>query len=225
MNKNRPPALSTAGNPVRTLLCNIRHAPDLWAFTTLLVAANLPLAVGGFNSAWTFLPDAARSGQWWRIATHPFVHVSPYHLLLDAGAFLLLYTGLRERRITFRLVCVAVCGLSSLIFGLAFSPMIDTMGLCGLSGIAHGLMALSALESMAHEQDRLPGIVSFGIVSAKSLYELATGQVLFEFLQLGLCGTPMAACHAGGVAGGILAAVITRHLRAARKIQKGWRFA
>ena len=46
------------------------------------------------------------------------------------------------------------------------------------------------------------------IVTAKCAYELWTGHVVFEFMHMGMCGRPMAASHAGGVAGGIGAYII-----------------
>lgn len=39
-------------------------------------------------------------------------------------------------------------------------------------------------------------------MAAKSVYETVNGEVLFSFLHMGLCGTPLAACHLGGAAGG-----------------------
>jgi hypothetical protein len=72
-----------------------------------------------------------------------------------------------------------------------------------LSGIAHGLMALSALEMLEHKENIMLASFSLSAVIIKSIYELITGNVLLEFLQMGMCGTPIAACHAGGVTGGI----------------------
>ena len=33
--------------------------------------------------------QAVGGGQWWRLLTHPFVHVSAWHLLLDASIYIL----------------------------------------------------------------------------------------------------------------------------------------
>ena len=73
-----------------------------------------------------------------------------------------------------------------------------------MSGIAHGLMVFSGLELMQSTKHRWMGLFSFGLVFIKSITEFVTGQVMFAFLHLGLCGTPLAACHLGGVAGGML---------------------
>ena len=178
--------------------------PDIFTFLVLLIAANMHLLTDNYGLSMIFLPSAFMSGEWWRLFTHPFVHLSWYHLILDAGAFLLLYGGLEEKRIPRRILYVIICGSSSLAAALLVSPQIYTLGLCGLSGIAHGLMAVSSLEMMKQKENFLIGIISFLLVVSKSIYETVTGDVIFSFMHMGLCGIPLAACHAGGVLGGIL---------------------
>jgi hypothetical protein len=53
-------------------------------------------------------------------------------------------------------------------------------------------------------KDRKWGIISFLATVSKGIYEFLTGGVLFSFLQFDMCGTPVAACHTGGIVGGIL---------------------
>ncbi|MEF9427243.1 MAG: rhombosortase [Candidatus Mariimomonas ferrooxydans] len=178
---------------------------DVFVFIILLFFSNIYLLKGDFNNALVFSPSLVRSGEWWRIFTHPFVHVSWYHLLLDAGAFFLLYKELEHEKIIKKLFYVVVCALFSLIAALFASPVIYTSGLCGLSGIAHGLMAVSALEMMRQKKNFRMGLIFFLLVVTKSIYETVQGDVLFSFLHMGLCGTPLAVCHAGGVLGGIAA--------------------
>jgi rhomboid family GlyGly-CTERM serine protease len=175
---------------------------DMLVLLAAVVVFNAHL-VGLGSGTWAlFLPAAVEDGQWWRLFTHPFVHVTWYHLLLDAGAFFLLYDGLEEKRMARKLLLLPICAVGGLLAALAFSPLVDTAGLCGLSGTAHGLMAFSGLEMMRTPGRRGTGAVFFTLVTAKSLYELATGRVFFDFLHMGLCGAPVAACHFGGVAGG-----------------------
>jgi rhomboid family GlyGly-CTERM serine protease len=178
---------------------------DVWAFVCIIFAANTHIFFGEVNTGLIFLPQAVRAGEWTRIFTHPFLHLSWYHLILDAGAFFLLYTGLEEQRISMKLLYVILCGAFSLLFALWFSPMIQILGLCGLSGVAHGLMAISGLEMIRTPENRTAGLVSLGMVLAKGVYELITGKALLAFLLLGMCGEPVAACHTGGIAGGIIA--------------------
>ena len=177
---------------------------DVIIFIAVLAGLNLHLLGGSHTNLQIFFPEVLRDGQWWRLFSHPFVHLTWYHLFLDAGAFFILYTGLQEKRVTRKLTMTLICGSFSLIAALCFTPEIETKGLCGLSGIAHGLMAYSGLELM-HTRKRIwVGLFSFLLVFTKSIYEFINGEVVFTFMHMGLCGSPLAACHLGGVVGGIL---------------------
>jgi len=165
-----------------------------------IAAANTHLIGGNLSAELVFLPHRFLSGDWWRLFTFPFVHMGWYHLCLDAGAFFLLYTGLPERRWPMRLLYMGVCSSASLAAVWLTTPEVQFLGLNGLSGIGHGLMALSTLEMAKTHEDSRIGIIGFVCLVSKSIYEVLTGTVLFHF---GLCGTPLAACHAGGILGGI----------------------
>ncbi|UCF87267.1 MAG: rhombosortase [Nitrospiraceae bacterium] len=186
---------------------------DVFIFSLLLIFINTHLITGNYSTTFFFFPDSVHSGEWWRILTHPFVHLSWYHLFLDAGAFFLLYRELHHKRIREKLFYVLMCGAVSLGVAMVTSPLIYTRGLTGLSGIAHGLMAISALEMMREKEHFRTGLIFFLVVVFKSIYETINGDVLFAFMHMGLCGTPVAACHAGGVLGGIVAFLILRYLR------------
>jgi len=181
---------------------------ELLVAVLLLVAANFTLLERRCNTALLFLPSMVLDGEWWRILLHPFVHVSWYHLLLDATAFLLLYTELRTLSSLQRIGAVFVAGLGSLLAGLFFdSDIIAQQGLCGLSGIAHGLMAIAALETIRSGRGILFGIgcASLLLVVAKCLTEAITGNVVFDFLHADRIGSPVAVSHAGGVLGALIA--------------------
>ena len=191
-------------------------SPDVIILTSLIMAINIPLVVGQVNYRLMFFPDAVLLGQLWRLITYPFVHLSWYHLCLDGIAFLLLYTGLEEKNVRRKLLFMAVCGTTSLLAAVCSGPIIAEIGLCGLSGIAHGLMAISGLEMIYSKNNGTVGIVLFLVVVMKSIFEAVTGTVFFDFLHLGMCGTPLAACHAGGVVGGIVCFVALVALNAQR---------
>ncbi len=186
------------------------YSPDIFAMMMLLIAANLHLMTGSSDTSLVFMPNDAYQGEYWRYITHPFVHLSWYHLMLDASAFFILYSGLAEQAIIIRLFYVLISGAFSLNFALWFAPETQTYGLCGLSGIAHGLMAISSLEMMREKETFNIGAVSLIALIAKSIYEVITGQVFFEFLYFGLCGTPIIACHTGGLVGGIAGYLIKK---------------
>ena len=188
----------------RTLLWRI----ELGMFAVLIGLLNLPLFTGGFPSTFVFLPDAVSAGEWWRVITHPFVHVSLYHLLLDVSVFFLLYTELRDKAWFERFTLLLAAGAGSLLVSLWAAPAIQARGLCGLSGIAHGLAAVTALEMMRGAKDRTLwrlGLASLLLVVGKSLIEAVTGRIAFESLHFGQLGFPIAVCHAGGALGALLA--------------------
>jgi rhomboid family GlyGly-CTERM serine protease len=176
----------------------LRARPLVWLFAlTLCVLTFSPWA-----NLFYFSPAAVRAGQWWRIVTHPLVHVSGYHLLLDGAAFLLLYTNLREPNPVRRAALAGASAAGSLAAAWMFSPQIERLGLCGLSGVAHGLMAVTALE-MIRDDEKL-GWVCLAAVAGKSIWEATTGHVFFEWLHFGRLGTPIAVSHLGGVVGGAM---------------------
>lgn len=178
--------------------------PDMAFLIGMIVLCNIHLLTGRTCQPLIFQYDAVMAGGLYRLITHPFVHLSGYHFLLDAGAFLLLYTGLYEKRPLCRMFVLFVCGLCGLAAPLVFAPEIYSRGLCGLSGIAHGLMAYSALEMIRDQKNFKIGVACLLLVTLKSVFEAVTGDVVFSFLHFGLCGVPIAICHTGGVMGGIV---------------------
>ncbi|MEW6158924.1 MAG: rhombosortase [Verrucomicrobiota bacterium] len=176
----------------------------IW-FSAILLLVNFPFAGGMLQRQLAFFPSDVASGKWWQVLTHAFVHVSWYHLLLDGSAFLMLYSELQHWSRKERLSVTAIAALSSLSAAL-LSPIIWAKGFCGLSGVAHGLMAISGLEWLRKETrwaKRLGAALVF-LVVAKAGVEAATGQVAFTFLHFGLMGLPVAASHAGGVLGALI---------------------
>jgi rhomboid family GlyGly-CTERM serine protease len=182
---------------------------DTLILAGLTVVCNLHLITGAAPDALIFLPNQVAAGEWWRIIIHPFVHVSWYHLALDAGGFFLLYTALQQLNLAARIRCLAFA-LAGSIAGtlLASGPTAALTGLCGLSGVAHGLMAISGLVQVQQAQsraERIVGWLAFVSVTVKSLAELITGRLFLDFLHFGDIGIPLVACHIGGVSGGIAA--------------------
>ena len=188
-----PPSRNTANNRV-----------ELAFWIGLLVLANLGLLIGNSPSIdLTFRPQAVAAGEWWRIFISPFVHVSRYHLLMDGTAFLLVYAGLEERRWSRRLALALCSAAGSLLLPLAIAPELNQIGLCGLSGAAHGLTAVSALEMLRHRQQRKVGGVLLVALLSKTAWEMWSGTVFLQFLHFGDIGQPIVATHAGGVLGGV----------------------
>jgi rhomboid family GlyGly-CTERM serine protease len=214
MNVASPITINTARGPIPRAVWSSRNV-ELAGFSALLFLLNLPLLVGGSTDTLAYSAEAIANGEWWRWLTHPFVHISRYHFLLDSIAFLALYHSLREPRSWYRLAEVLVIAASSLAVASIASPLIASHGLRGLSGIAHGLMALCTLEACADPStdrtSRQVSAIAFLILVAKCLFELAGGSSLFGCLHAGDVGTPIVACHAGGVLGALAWWCIASH--------------
>jgi rhomboid family GlyGly-CTERM serine protease len=196
-----------------TLLPAFIRRPEMLLFSLLILVFNAPLLVGSCWHVMMFHPEAVRQGQWWRLFTHPWVHLTWYHLLLDGSAFFILYHSLLEKNLLRRLAYVFAAAAGSLLFSWA-GPN-SAYGLCGLSGTAHGLMAISASELISTQQPNSPewrvGLAAFGLVVAKAAYEAITGHMFFAFLDFGLLGKPISVAHAGGIIGA-LAMMLLCHL-------------
>lgn len=201
---------SALGPELAALDDALRHQLWRWELAllgALLIALNLPLFAGEFSTRFIYHPIPVGDGEWWRLFTYPFVHVSPYHLALDAAAFFLAYVELKHRAFSARITLLACAAAGGLLAALIASPLVLSHGLCGLSGIAHGLTAVVSLELLRRANDRTSAwtaALCFVGVVAKSVLEAATGNVLFASWHLGSLGTPIAACHAGGVLGALV---------------------
>lgn len=204
--------------PDRTLL-RIELSAARWmmvGWCALLILPNLGLLVTGVPArGLIFDPAEVAAGQWWRLLSWPWVHVSRYHLLIDGAAFLLLYSGLNETRPGRRLLLVLATAAGSLALPLVGSAQLEQFGLCGLSGVAHGLAAVSLLEMLPDRRQRGSGAVLFGGLLAKVLWELQSGRAFLAWLHLGEIGQPIVACHAGGVIGGLLGYLVLARGRVA----------
>lgn len=182
---------------------------DIFLMISLLILVNLGLLIGNVpTDQLIFDYSAISNGQWWRLISWPLVHVSRYHLLLDGVAFLLIYRGLEEQQLGRRLIFVLCSASGSLLLPLAISPHIYSIGLCGLSGLAHGLAAVSSLEMIRYRHQRLFGFALLVGLLLKVSCEIMTGSVFFQSLHIGSVGQPIVSTHAGGVIGGVIGSLI-----------------
>lgn len=201
-----PTALNASRGPIP---CDgaASRSLELLGFVAALLAINAPLFMGGSTDKFAFLPAAVADGEWWRVITHLFAHVTWYHLLLDGAAFLLLYWRLDLGSSRRRLGACAATAFGSLTAAVIASPVVAEIGLRGLSGVAHGLMAITALTMIRESSEpssRRIGWCCLAAVVGKSLLEALTGNAALPLLHFGLMGTPIAVCHFGGVLGALL---------------------
>ena len=182
----------------------LRRRPELAVYALLLLLLN----TGGtwLERAWGFgfRPDAVAAGDLWRILTHPFVHLSPYHLILDATAFLGLAAMLESRSAWRRILTTTLCAAGALL-GAWLTGQADD-GYAGLSGAAHGLFAFVCISLYrSGTPEALWGLI---LLLAKCLLEMLLGGNALQMFHFGFVGTPVPACHAGGALAGVLAATV-----------------
>jgi len=176
----------------------------------LIIALNIPLLFGGPSADLLFQPEAFAQDEWWRLITHPFIHVSAYHFLLDAGAFLFLWWSRPSPHRLQNDIALFGCCVGGSLLGALWSG-IPSGGFGGLSGVAHGLMAyqgmLWLLQPNESQSNRIMGAILVVIVVGKACLETLAGTVFLSTLHFGSIGTPITACHLGGALGGLLFAV------------------
>ena len=180
-------------------------------FAVLLAVLNAPLFIGSFSESLIYLPEKVAQGQFYRLLTHPFVHISFYHLLLDGAAFLILYSQLEAKSIVRRTAYLFGIHIAVVVGVTASLGHINAIGYCGISGIAHGLMAIWCMERIfsaktspqQKTEQWVAGIVLLGLI-VKCIYEVAVGHVLFESMHLGDVGVPVVASHLWGIIGAVV---------------------
>ena len=183
---------------------------EIILFSGLLVVLNAPLFVGSFPEGLIYLPEKVAQGQFYRVLTHPFVHISLYHLVLDGAAFLILYSQLQAKSVAKRMAYLLGIHIAVIVGVTASLGHINAIGYCGISGVAHGLMAVWCVERVfgtkttpeQKTEQRIAGVVLLGLV-AKCIYEVTVGHVVFESMHLGDVGVPVVASHLAGVVGAV----------------------
>lgn len=200
-------------------------------FLILLLLSNQHLFTGTAPSALIYDTKSVASGEWWRIFSHLLVHVSWYHLLLDATAVAIIWRELNIQSQLLKFGSAAICAACSLLVAVMFSPRITEVGFCGLSGMAHGLMfllgALWTHQALANTGNSgkqklkrttlLLGCTLAGVSSIKSIAEVLSGSILLGNLHAHNLGTPIVHAHLGGVLGGLIAFVLYYSLNRDRR--------
>ena len=197
---------------------------ELAALALLVAAFNVSLFFGGPSARFVLFPERLAGGQWHVLFTHAFVHVGAYHLLLDASAFLSLYAALGLAKAWRRGAVVAGGIAGSAVATLLAWPAAAESGLCGLSGVAHGLMAVCGIEMLGNERlskiERWAGGAALCVVVAKAAAEAASGRMFFGGWHAGHVGLPVAVCHAGGIVGALAVYASLRHWRG--EVPRAW---
>ncbi len=140
----------------------------------LIIATSTMLELLGFTELWQYDRVAIESGEYWRLLSGNFVHLSLNHLLLNAAGFLLVaalvwrYYTTKEWLLILLVSSLAVCGGLYLL-----TP--ELRWYVGLSGILHGLLLAGAcVEVQRYPHTGWPLLL---LVVAKLLYEQFYGSM------------------------------------------------
>lgn len=118
------------------------------------------------------------SGEWWRLISGHFIHLSTEHLLINSvGFFLLVYLSFRYANGKEIATWLIVSALLISISLYAFSPDVVEYG--GLSGILHAMIGWIGVRMIA-AGEKGGGIFLLSLMSFKLVYEIFYGS-LFHY--------------------------------------------
>lgn len=150
-----------------------------------------------------FYPLEVIQGEWLRVFSCQFIHVSWYHFLIDSLAFVVIWFALNES-LTKKIIAVLCCSIGA-VTGSLFFRGISVTGYCGLSGMTHGLFMILALQFFYKKETVSYGTFMFIILLAKCMIEVLTGKMVLLNMHTGNLGIPVVMSHTGGMlAGGLI---------------------
>lgn len=169
----------------------------------VLLAAGLVTLIGEPASALLrYERQAVLSGQVWRLFTAHLVHLGWAHLALNAAALVLI--ALLFGRLFGATAWTALAVIAALGVGLGLIALrADIRWYVGLSGLAHGLIAASAL-ALLHTR-RGAGIVLLALLAGKLLFEQSAGAPTGTQALIG--GATVVDAHLFGALAGLLGAL------------------
>jgi rhomboid family GlyGly-CTERM serine protease len=151
---------------------------------------------------------AVLSGEWWRLMTCQWTHWNFSHVLWDALMFLTLGALCERVRRGAFVACVAASALLiPLLSAVAVPQMAYYRGLSGLDSALFVLLAVQLIQ-INRSQDRVvfaAAAAGLGAFLLKTLYECATGSIIF--VQPHSAFTPVPLAHVVGGAIGLVTAL------------------
>jgi len=145
------------------------------------------------------------NGEWWRLLSGNFVHLSWEHLLMNLAGLALIWL-LLERLLTLGQWLTVITG-SSLAVGLGlliFNPQIDWY--VGLSGMLHGMFVAGLIQNIRRGY-RLEWLLLAALI-AKLIWEQFNGALPGSTELAG--GSVIVDAHLYGALGGLLAWLFNR---------------
>ena len=179
------------------------------AIAVIIIAVVLALS-GDTGREWLrFDRQAIANGDFWRLISGHFVHLSPAHLALNIAGLLLIW-HLIGSSLTWRhwlLVCIAaLIGMNAGFWWL--QPHLESY--VGLSGLLHGVLAAGIVSAAGSKQLEI-WILGAALI-AKLTYEQLLGPLPGSEETSG--GTVIVAAHAyGAISGAVAAGLIMIRVR------------
>ncbi len=179
------------------------------AIAVIIIAVVLALS-GDTGREWLrFDRQAIANGDFWRLISGHFVHLSPSHLALNIAGLLLIW-HLIGSSLTWRhwlLVCIAsLIGMNAGFWWL--EPHLESY--VGLSGLLHGVLAAGIVSAAGSKQLEI-WILGAALI-AKLTYEQLVGPLPGSEETSG--GTVIVAAHAyGAISGAVAAGLIMIRVR------------
>ncbi|MBN1515955.1 rhombosortase [Candidatus Sumerlaeota bacterium] len=159
--------------------------------------------------AWTSLAHFDRAlihaGEFWRLFTGHFAHLSFEHLFWDLLAFIVLGAFCEHKSRTLFVVCVALSMITISMHVLLFEPGIARYyGLSGVDSALFVMLCVILIKESAHQQGDASGIIAWLALLCfigKVTYEYFTGGATL-FVDISAIGRGVPSAHLiGGLIG------------------------
>ncbi len=179
----------------------------LIVFLCVIAITNFQLLYTNDNYQYCLHVPSILEGEIWRILSHPFAHLSFYHLTTDVLVFLVLFRELKCYGKTPIYFLILVCWVVSSFSAMVSLPVYGISTFGGLSGINYGLLMYYCM----HQALTLGGKkiqIGFFLISVLLLISQILAGVfqmnLFENVHYGYVGRPILESHGGGILAGLI---------------------
>ncbi|EKF74225.1 hypothetical protein A11A3_09505 [Alcanivorax hongdengensis A-11-3] len=173
-----------------------------WYLGLAALMVLLGLAGKQVNPWLEFDRHAIEQGQWWRLVSCHFVHLTPWHMLLNLSGFLLCGYFFEDLLNRYRVALWALLG--ALLEGLALYLLDPQLVFyAGLSGILHGLLVMCLLLGW-RRNPWLHSLVLL-VIAGRIFFEQQPGYDV-DYLQAWIHGKVYVNAHLYGAITGIILA-------------------
>src|SRR5215212_7061756 len=173
-----------------------------WGIALLLACALLLLpevAGDAARGALRYDRSSLEAGEWWRLLTAHFVHLSPRHAVLNVLGFALMWALFARDYSPRQWVAIVLASVAAIDAGLWFGNS-EVAWYVGASGVLHGVMSAGAWSRLRRRE--FDGWILATFLMGKLAYEQYVGVMPFS----ATVGTVVVDAHLYGAIGGLVAA-------------------